>query len=357
MDRSAQAPEARRHDQTYKLLFSHAQAAADLIRDFAAKGWSHALDLSTVEPFATESVSPDLKRQLGDCAWRARFKSGRASVVFLVEFQSVVDREMVFRTMGYSQAAHRVFHHYPSLLDPGGAMPHTTSAVVYSGGRPWSAVQTLAELARRRAPSQPEAARELGGDRKDAHGHRVLDLQAALRQHLLPRDSLLGWTAALEKAPWTNLPRVHRSLAKRWGGPEHSDVRRALGVWADERLRVARGPEERRRQAVQWIIQPRRQDDMSETYDDWARGHEERGMERGMERGRLEEGRAMVLRLASRRFGADTAGQLERLVEGMGTKELARVGDAVVDCDTGTQLLEAARAAAAAGGRALAETT
>ena len=186
----------------------------------------------------------------------------------------------------------------------------------------------------------------------------MLDLQSAFAQHLLPSDSLLGWIAAMETAPWTSLPRVRRSLAKHWGGPEHSDLRKALAVWTGERLRAARGPEERRRQAVRWIIQPGGEDDMSETYDDWARGHEQRGwkrgmkrgmergmkrgMERGLERGRTEERQAMVLRLASRRFGAEMAQQLEGLVEGMGADELARVGDAVVDCDTGDELLEAA---------------
>ena len=50
-------------------------------------------------------------------------------------------------------------------------------------------------------------------------------------------------------------------LGKALGRTGHSDVRRALSVWGDERLRVARGPEERRRQAVQWIIQPKEQDD------------------------------------------------------------------------------------------------
>ena len=73
---------------------------------------------------------------------------------------------------------------------------------------------------------------------------------------------------------------------------------------------------------------------MSETYEDWARGHEERG--------RTKERHAMVLRLASRRFGAETAQQLKGLVQGMDAKELGRVGDAVVDCNTGDELLEVA---------------
>ncbi len=349
MDRSAQAPESRRHDETYKLLFSRAPPAADLIRDFAAHGWSRTLDLATLEPFPTESVSPELQRRLGDCAWRAWFKDGRASVVFLVEFQSSLDREMLFRTMDYSQAAHLAFHRYPGLRDPGGAVPYTMSVVVYSGVPPWDAVATLAEFVRGRPRLPPEAVRGLGGDLAHAHGHRVLDLQSAFGQDLLPGDSVLSWTAALERAPWTHLPRVRRSLARRWGGPEHSDVRSALAMWTEERLRVASGPAERRRQAVEWIIEPRGEGDM-ETYEDWARGHEQRGWERGRaegreqgrEQGRAEQGRSMVLRQASRRFGAETAQRLEGLVEGMGAKELARVGDAVVDCDTGDELLETA---------------
>ena len=90
---------------------------------------------------------------------------------------------------------------------------------------------------------------------------------------------------------------------------------------------------------------------MGETYEDWARGHEQRGWERGraegQKQGRAEQGRSMVLRQASRRFGAETARQLEVLVEGMGAQELTRLGDAVVDCDTGDELLETAENGAA----------
>ena len=189
MDRPAQEPDSRRHDQTSKLLFSHPPAATDLVRDFAAKGWVHGLDLRAVEAFPTESVSADLKRRLGDCAWRVWFKDRRASVVFLVEFQSSVDHEMVFRTMDYSHGAHLVFHRNPGMLDPGGAMPHIVSVVVYSGGQPWSAVPTLAQLARRRTPSLPEVARGLGGEWQHSHGHRVLDLQAAFAQTCFPRTA------------------------------------------------------------------------------------------------------------------------------------------------------------------------
>ena len=84
---------------------------------------------------------------------------------------------------------------------------------------------------------------------------------------------------------------------------------------------------------------------MGQTYAEWAESHRQRGLEQGLERG-LErgrtEGRAMLVRLASRRFGAETGEQLAGLVRAMGAEELARVGDAVLDCDTGDELLEVA---------------
>ena len=81
----------------------------------------------------------------------------------------------------------------------------------------------------------------------------------------------------------------------------------------------------------------------------------ERGMERGMERGRAEgrvEGRvegqvegerALLLRQAGRRFGADVAEALSKLVGGVDDPDrLAEVGDLVVDCATGRELLDRA---------------
>ncbi len=37
------------HDSSYKLLFSHAEMVADLLRGFVKKEWVNALDFSTTE--------------------------------------------------------------------------------------------------------------------------------------------------------------------------------------------------------------------------------------------------------------------------------------------------------------------
>ena len=52
---------------------------------------------------------------------------------------------------------------------------------------------------------------------------------------------------------------------------------------------------------------------------------------------------------ANRKFGAETGKRLAELVGSMGPEQLVRVGDAVVDCDTGDDLLaEAANGASVA---------
>ena len=81
----------------------------------------------------------------------------------------------------------------------------------------------------------------------------------------------------------------------------------------------------------------------------------ERGLTQGHEQGRAEgrtEGRAEGLEferrllgnLAARRFGADAGERLSALLAGVSEPgRLAAVGDAIIDCGTGAELLAAAR--------------
>ena len=68
----------------------------------------------------------------------------------------------------------------------------------------------------------------------------------------------------------------------------------------------------------------------------------EQGIELGLERGRAEE-RALLCRLASRRFGAETGERLSGLLGRLTDPErLAEVGDWVIECGTGAELLDRA---------------
>ena len=243
---------------------------------------------------------------------------------------------MVLRTLRYSEAAHTVLYEDEGQRNPDDSMPFVFLFVVYTGAEPWTAETTLAGLARRGEPLPAMA--DAVADPGTSHSHRVLDLQAALAQDLLLEDSVLHWVATLEKDPWESFPAVHRSMAAQWGGPEHRDEREAFADWTVERMRVADVPEELRQDARQQIIQPKEAEEMGKTYTEWAEGHRQRGVEQG----RVEERAALVLRLAARRFGREAARRLEGMMRSMGAEQLARVGDAVVDCDTADEFLAAA---------------
>ena len=80
--------------------------------------------------------------------------------------------------------------------------------------------------------------------------------------------------------------------------------------------------------------------------EEWLRqGREqglEQGREQGLERGRAEE-RALLCRLASRKFGAETGERLSGLLGRLTDPErLAEVGDWVIECGTGAELLDRA---------------
>ncbi len=321
----------RRHDESYKKLFSNPRAAAALIRDFAAKGWAHELDMTTLQPFPTATVGPDLKRRAGDCAWHVRFKDGH-SVVFLFEFQSSVDRDMALRMLHYTAAALTTLRSNKTLLDPGGAVPLVLAFVLHNGPQPWPAATTVAEWARRHELS-PAVARAVVG-MEVRHCYRVLDLLRAFAQDLLPEGGLMHWLAALERDPWPNFPHVHRAMAARWGSAECLAARQAFAKWVVKRMRAPDVPDEILGEIKERIEQPTEVEEMGQTYTEWVESHERRG---------IKQGRAtMLVRLASRRFGAETAEKLAGLVRAMGAEQLARVGDAVVDCDTGDELLAAA---------------
>ena len=51
------------HDHAYKLLFSHPQLVADLLRGFVREDWVRQLDFSTLEPVSGHYVSDDLRER------------------------------------------------------------------------------------------------------------------------------------------------------------------------------------------------------------------------------------------------------------------------------------------------------
>lgn len=61
------------HDAGYKLLFSHAELVADLLRGFVPEAWVRELDFASLERVSGSYVSDDLRDRHSDVIWRIRW--------------------------------------------------------------------------------------------------------------------------------------------------------------------------------------------------------------------------------------------------------------------------------------------
>ena len=85
---------------------------------------------------------------------------------------------------------------------------------------------------------------------------------------------------------------------------------------------------------------------VKEWTEEWLRqGREqglELGLERGIERGRAEE-RVRLCRLAGRKFDLETAERLSGMLDRFSSPDrLAMIGEWIIDCGTGAELLDRA---------------
>ena len=144
---------------------------------------------------------------------------------------------------------------------------------------------------------------------------------------------------ALENASAEILPKAMSAVARLLKAEGELDLAESFGMWVEGVLEPRLGV--RLPSLMEMMEEPPM---LAETLDEWAeekyqRGRAE-GVERGRFKGRVEGEQALLLRLARRRFGADVAEALSKLIEGVDDPDrLAEVGDLVVDCATGRELL------------------
>ena len=320
-------------DPIYKRLYAFARMVEDLLRSLFTEAELGA-DYSTLEKLPTEYVGNALQQRRGDTAWRLRARAaggGWLHVLVMLEFQSTTDSAMALRVLEYTALL------YGELLRGGvvpGELPPVLPVVLYNGDPPWRPATEMRELIAAPPPAlvpyQP------------SQRHVVLDQRRA-RAEDFKLQGLTWEVAQLEQSRAAEgLPRAARRLAALLGGAGQGELRRTFAHWL---WTLSRGLDDG---------DPARQppedldlEDMAVSLEDrvreWRKPYIQQGREEGISLGReqaMEHERQLLRRQAAMRFDSATADRLAAAIGGEADPQrLMAVGEAIVRCNTGSELL------------------
>ena len=328
-------------DPIYKRLYAFARMVEDLLRSLF--GADLDADYRSLEKLPAEYVGNALQQRRGDTAWRLRTRGaggGWLHVLVMLEFQSTTDAAMALRVMEYTALL------YGELLRRRmarpGALPPVLPVVLYNGDAPWSPTTEMRDLIA--APSP------LLAPYQPSQRHFVLDQRRAQAEDFKLHE--LTWTVAqLEQSSTAaDLARMGRRLTTLLAGAGEVELRRTFAhwLWALGRSLVGSRP-------VPMPPEDVNLEDMAmslvERVAEWRKPYIEQGIEQGISLGReqgislgreegIEHERQLLRRLAATRFDSATA---DRLAVAIGTEadpqRLMEVGEAIVRCATGGELL------------------
>ncbi len=325
------------HDNSYKLLFAHADLVADLLRGFVHEPWVAELDFDTLERFSSSHVSDSLQDRHDDLIWRVRWR-GRdwLYIYLLLEFQATSDPYMAVRLLAYLMLLYQELLR-SKQLPPSGRLPPVLPLVLYNGRRPWTAAQNLADLIEPAPGGLEQYCPQL---------HYLLLEEARYTEtELAPLQNLAAALFRLENSPGPQeFGQAVDALSAWLKLPEQDSLARAFLVWINRVFLPSRLPGTDI-PSVHTLAEVKAM--LAEDTLDWTRQWKQQGREEGRQEGlqqglqqELADERALLLRLVGKRFGAACAQTLVPLLEPIDDPErLAEVGEWIVTCDTAEAFL------------------
>ena len=379
-----------RQDPAYKLLFSQPRMVEDTLRGYVAPDWCEALDFSTLTRMNAEYIGPELYNRIGDMLWRVEFRESsplggpllangeRPYLLVLFEFQSAVDPDMAWRMHEYVYLLQR-HQRGNGTLKAEGREPAVLAVVVYNGDRAWTAGDARSGPVvegpsgagwtgnrTRTYVVLDERALAEGGGGPAGRGRRLPGSRrvpgARHRLDRLAPDNRLTTLIGLETGSAEALPGLLWEAFERYAGEEekglregyHARVRDAGALRGGEGLpplaEMERELEARRGgRQMPGLMEARIMEWEARVLE---RGREQgiaQGREQGVAQGRVEGERTLLRRQAASRFGAETAARLSELLADVeDAEDLIEVGDWLLECRTGDELLDRCRRARAA---------
>ena len=315
------------HDENYKRLFAFRRLVEDLLCGFVAGPWIDTLDFSTLEKLPSEYVSDELLARRGDAVWRVQFRGRRLYLLVLLEFQSQSEPRMALRMLTYTSLLYEELVRN-GAVGKGEPLPEVLPVVLYNGESAWRAARDVGELI---APAGPELA-----PYRPAQRYIVVDERHRGEDDVPGGGNLMTAVVKLERCrSLAELLRVTVALQE-WLTGADEGLRRAFADWV-RRLTERLAPEGAPLPLMRTLEEVRMT--LEERVAEWPKQWFREGVEQGREQG-LAQQRALLFRLATTRFGAETAERLSEALARLADPErLAEAGEWLVRCDTGTELL------------------
>jgi predicted transposase/invertase (TIGR01784 family) len=296
------------HDRGYKLLFSHPEMVADLLRGFVREDWVRDLDFSTLEKVPGSYVTPELSHRESDVVWRLRWGHDRLLYIYLlIEFQSTIDPFMGLRMMVYLGLLYQDLIQRRELTRLG-KLPPVLPLVLYNGHAPWGAAQEVSELIE-----------EVPGGLERYRPQLRYCLVDELRIADSELESLRNLVAALFRLEKSRGPediqRILAALLEWLREPDLAALRRSFSAWLSGVLLPGRVPGI----AITKVADLQEVKSMlAESVMEWTHQWKQEGLEEGRQEGlqeglqqglhkgqedALEKAREVLVRDLERRFG------------------------------------------------------
>jgi predicted transposase/invertase (TIGR01784 family) len=280
------------HDNSYKLLFSHPEMVADLLKGFVKEEWVNQCDFATLEKVGSSYVTDDLRDREDDLIWRIRWGHEWLYVYLLLEFQSTVDHFMAVRILGYLALLYQDLIR-TEKLGTRDLLPPVLPLVLYNGKRRWKAPVELDKLIHP-APAGLEKYRP-------KLSYLLLDKRSYAVEDFSGLKNLVAALFQLESSRTDDDFRVVvRNLLTWLNSTEQDSLRRAFTVWFNRVLLPRKildsdFTEFNSLEEVETML--------SEAVKGWKKEGEILGTEKGRQQGRQEEAAKLFLLLLDSKFG------------------------------------------------------
>ena len=264
------------HDNSYKLLFSHAEMVRDLLLGFVKEEWVQDLDFQTLEKVDSSYVSDDIRDRHDDIVWRVKWGKEWLYVYLLLEFQSTVDVYMPVRILTYVGLLYQDLIRTKQLL-PAGKLPPVLPVVLYNGNRRWNVSIEMSDLIQQVSGGLERY--------RPRFTFLLLDEGCYRDEDLRSLKNLVSALFRLEKSRKPEqLMEVVSSLLEWLKAPEQASLRRAFTVWFNRVLFPSgTGKETIPRFEELTEVQTMLAETVAEWKDEWKR----EGLKEGLKKGEI----------------------------------------------------------------------